>query len=90
MINKNSTGYIKTPSYFYIGQFSKYIKPGAKRISITSDYETINITAFKNIDKSIVVVLLNKNDYNVEYNFCYKDNYFHDNLDSHSIVTLVI
>lgn len=90
MINKDKTGYIKTPSYFYIGQFSKYIKPGAKRIEITSDYEGINITAFENLDKSIVVVLLNKNDYNIEYNFSYKNYYFHDNLDSHAIVTFII
>ena len=90
MINKDKTGYIKTPSFFYIGQFSKYIKPGATRININSDYEDINITAFENIDKSIVVVLLNKNDYNIEYDFCYKGYYFHDNLDSHAIVTLII
>ena len=90
MINKDKTGYIKTPSFFYIGQFSKYIKPGATRINFNSDYEDINITAFKNIDKSIVVVLLNKKDYNIEYNFCYKGYQFHDNLDSHAIVTLII
>ncbi|MBP3255586.1 MAG: glucosylceramidase [Clostridia bacterium] len=90
MIDKNKNGYIKTPSYFYIGQFSKYIKPGAKRIEITSDYDNIDITAFENNDKSIVLVLLNKNDYNIEYDFCYKNYSFHDNLDSHAIVTLVL
>lgn len=90
MINKDRSGYIKTPSYFYIGQFSKYIKPGAKRIEITSDYDNIDITAFENNDKSIVLVLLNKNDYNIEYDFCYKNYTFHDNLDSHAIVTLII
>ena len=90
MINKDSTDYIKTPSYFYIGQFSKYIKPGAKRIKLISDYENIMATAFENTDNSIVIVLLNKNDYNIEYNFTYNNYYFHDNLDSHAIVTLVI
>ena len=90
MINKDSSGYIKTPSYFYIGHFSKYIKAGAKRIAITSDFENINATAFENKDKSIAVVLFNKNDYNIEYNFCYNNYYFHDNLDSHAIVTLII
>ena len=92
MINKDCSGYIKTPSYFYIGQFSKYIKPGAKRLAIdlNNNNNNINTVAFQNIDKSIVVVLLNKNDYNIEYDFCYKNYYFHDNLDSHAIVTLVI
>ena len=90
MISKDCKGYIKTPAYFYIGQFSKYIKPGAKRILVTSSYEDIEIIAFENIDKSIALILLNKKDYNIEYDFCFKNYYFHDNLDSHSIVTLII
>ena len=90
MISKDCKGYVKTPAYFYIGQFSKYIKPGAKRILVTSNYEDIEIIAFENLDKSIAIILLNKKDYNIEYDFCFKNYYFHDNLDSHSIVTLII
>ncbi len=90
MLNKYNSGYIKTPSYYYIAQFSKYIKPGAKRLFTSSFSENINLTAFKNTDKSISIVLFNKNDFNIEYNLSYKDYIFHDNLDSHAIVTLQI
>ena len=90
MINKRHNGYIKTPSFYYIGQFSKFIKPGSTRIHISSFTEDIKVTAFKNLDGSIAIVLFNKNNYNIEYNFLYKDFVFHDNLDSHAIVTFVI
>ena len=90
MINKNKTGYIKTPTFYYIGQFSKYIKPGSKRICINNPYKNIQSTAFKNIDGTISVILFNKNDFNIEYDFCYKNYIFHDNLDSHTIVSLNI
>ncbi len=90
MINKNKTGYIKTPSYYYIAHFSKYIKPDAKRIHLSTFTDNILATAFQNPDKSIVIVLLNKNNFNIEYNLCYNNHVFHDNLDSHAIVTLKI
>ena len=90
MINENKDGYIKTPSFYYIAQFSKYIKPGARRINLSIFSDELQATAFKNIDDTIAIVLLNKNTYNIEYNFKYKTHVFHDNLDSHAIVTLVI
>ena len=90
MINKNKDGYIKTPSFYYIAQFSKYIKPGARRVHLSLFSDDIESTAFKNVDGTIVVVLLNKKKHNIEYNFKYNNCVFHDNLDSHAIVTLVI
>ena len=90
MINKNKTDYIKTPAFYYIAQFSKYILPGATRIGFSRFTEDINITAFKNEDNSIVVILLNKNSFNIEYNLCIGGKYFHDNLDSNAIVTFII
>lgn len=49
--------------------------------------DNIEVTAFKNIDKSISIILLNRNDKNYEYNLCIDDIYLHDNLDSHAIVS---
>lgn len=90
MISKNNDNYIKTPAFYYIAHFSKYIKPGAKRIAFSKFTNSIQMTAFKNIDNSIVIVLLNKNDYNEEYNLNINNMSFHDNLDSNAIVTFVI
>lgn len=44
----------------YIGHFSRYIKPGAKRIGSSSYTADLEATAFENPDKSIAAVLLNR------------------------------
>ncbi len=90
MINENKNGYIKNLTYYYIGHFSKFIKPGARRIAFSRYCDDIEVTAFENEDKSIAVVLLNRKDINREYNLCIKDKVIHDNLDSHAIVTYII
>ena len=50
----------KTISFDYIRHFSKYILPGAVRIASTRCDDTIEMTAAKNPDGSLVAVLLNK------------------------------
>lgn len=89
MLNKKRSDIIKTPSFYYMAHFSKFIQPQAKRIHLSTFSENILGTAFQNPDQSIVVILCNKNDFNMEYNLCYKNQFFHDNLDRHAIVTFV-
>ena len=90
MLNKDNTDYIKNLSYYYIGQFSKFILPKAKRIAFSRYTDNIEVTAFKNVDDSIAVVLLNRNNFNQEYNLVINDYVIHDNLDSHSIVSYLL
>lgn len=59
--------YEKRLSYYYIGQFSRYIQKGAKRIGTTRYTDKIEVTGFLNPDGARVVVILNKTDENVEY-----------------------
>lgn len=90
MLNSDYSDYIKNLTYYYIGHFSRFIKPGAKRIAFSRYDDRIEVTAFKNTDGSIAIVLLNRNDWNYEYNLCINDMVIHDNLDSHAIVTLLL
>ena len=90
MLDKKSKNYIKTPTFYYIFHLSHYIKPGSKRIHFNKFSENISVTAFQNPDKSVIIVLLNKTDQNIEYNLCYKQFMLHDNLDRHAIVTFII
>jgi glucosylceramidase len=53
---------IYTNAYYYIGHFSKYIKPGAKRISVSSSRAQLQATGFQNPDGSIAVVVMNATD----------------------------
>lgn len=46
-------------SYFYLGHFTKYIKPGAVRIGTTCYTAGIETTAFQNEDGTIAAVMYN-------------------------------
>ena len=46
-------------SYYYIGHFSKFIRPGARRIISSSTTDDLLATAFLNPDGKISVVVLN-------------------------------
>jgi len=58
---------IYTPTYYYIGHFSKFIEPGAKRISTTTSRSTLESTSFQNPDGSIVTVVMNSTDEAIDY-----------------------
>jgi len=51
---------IYTNSYYYIGHFSKFIKPGAKRIISSPTRSQLLTTAFKNEDGTVVVIVMNQ------------------------------
>ena len=86
----DTTSYYKNLSYYYIKHFSNLIEPGAKRIGFSRYTDGIEIATFKNPDGTIIVVLLNKNETNYEYNLHIGDQLIHDNLDTHAIVSYSI
>jgi glucosylceramidase len=60
IIGNTKTGeLIYTNEYYYIGHFSKFIHPGAKRIVSAASRSQLQTTAFKNPDGSIAVVVMN-------------------------------
>jgi glucosylceramidase len=58
---------IYTNSYYYIGHFSKFIRPGAKRIASSPSRSALISTAFLNVDGTISVVVMNGSDHKVSY-----------------------
>ncbi|MGB5190781.1 glycoside hydrolase family 30 protein [Robiginitalea sp.] len=58
---------IFTPTYYYIGHFSKFIRPGAKRISTVSSRSHLLSTSFVNEDSSMVNVVMNQSDEPIDY-----------------------
>ena len=80
-------------SYYYIGHFSKFIKPYAIRIksSITSKNKKVYSLACINKDSSKVVVIMNESkkfEY-VQLNID-KNNQYYFNLEPHSILTFIV
>jgi glucosylceramidase len=51
---------IFTNAYYYIGHFSKFIRPGAKRIISAASRSQLLTTAFINQDGSVAVVVMNQ------------------------------
>ena len=77
-------------SFYYIAHFSKFIKVNSTRIAFSKFSDKFEMTAFKNQDNSVIIVLLNKNDFSIEYNLKIGNQILHDNLDKHAIVTFEV
>ncbi|MEO8764482.1 MAG: glycoside hydrolase family 30 protein [Ginsengibacter sp.] len=59
---------IYTNAYYYIGHFSKFIHPGAKRITSAPSRSVLLSTAFINQDGKVVVVVMNQTGQQIDYN----------------------
>ena len=51
---------IVTPSYYYIGHFSKFIEPGARRVSTSTSRTTLLSTSFLNENGKMATVIMNE------------------------------
>ena len=80
---------IYTPSYYYIGHFSKFIRPDAKRISTASSRSNLLSTTFKNIDGSFVTVVMNSSSDKIKYNLILGTEKTLVEIPAHAIQTLV-
>jgi len=80
---------IYTNAYYYIGHFSKFIKPGAKRIISSSSRSQLLTTAFKNEDGSVVVVVMNQSSIKTPYSLWINGKAVQVTALPHSIATLI-
>ena len=90
MLNKKGNDYNKTLAYYYIGHFSRFIKPDAKRIAFSKYTDELELTSFINTDNTVAVVILNKTKHNKHIKLCLNEKIYIDNIDPHSILTFVI
>jgi len=75
-------------SYYYIGHFSRFIRPGAKRILCASTRDELEVTAFLNTDGEIAVVVLNRSEKNIPFALKHEGGAAMVESLPHSIVTL--
>ena len=80
---------IYTNAYYYIGHFSKFIKPGAKRIISSASRSQLLTTAFKNPDGKVVVIVMNSSDKAANYNLWVNGKAAVTEALPHSISTLI-
>jgi glucosylceramidase len=81
---------IYTNAYYYIGHFSKFIQPGAKRIGVSSSRIALQATGFKNPDGSIVIIVMNATDKKMDYRLWINGQVSLTESVPHSISTLIV
>ncbi|MBS1661975.1 MAG: glycoside hydrolase family 30 protein [Bacteroidetes bacterium] len=81
---------IYTNAFYYIGHFSKFVKPGARRIAVSTNRPTLQTTAFVNKDGSIVVIVMNETNKSMPYHLMLKGQAATAESLPHSIATLII
>ena len=80
---------IYTNSYYYIGHFSKFIRPAAKRIAASPSRSALLSTAFVNPDRTVSVVVMNRGTEKIQYFLWVDGNAAEVTSLPHSIQTLV-
>ena len=78
-----------TNSYHYIGHFSKFVRPNARRIASSPSRSQLLSTAFLNADGKIAVVVMNPTDKQTTYYLWLAGNAAEVTSLPHSIQTLV-
>ncbi len=78
-----------TNSYYYIGHFSKFVRPGAKRISSVSTSNTLLSTGFINEDGSLVIVAMNQGDRALDYSIRMHGNTAKTSIPAHAIQSII-
>ena len=77
-------------SYYYIGHFSKFIRPGAQRIIASSNRDKLQTTAFMNADGKLAVIVLNTSDDKIDYHLWIDGSAADATSLPHSIATLIV
>jgi glucosylceramidase len=81
---------IYTNAYYYIGHFSKFIRPGAKRVISASSRSPLLTTAFINPDGKLVIVVMNQTSMKIPYKLWIAGKAADVTAWPHSIATIVL
>ncbi|MGL2986582.1 glycoside hydrolase family 30 protein [Flavobacterium sp. RSSA_27] len=58
---------IYTPSYYYIGHFSKFVRPEAQRVSTATSRSSLLSTSFINSNGEMVTIVMNATNQKIDY-----------------------
>ena len=77
-------------SYYYLGHFARYIRPGAKRILCSSSNNNLEATACVNPDGTVAVVALNRSHDPIRFDFKSRHSATPVSLPANSIATYLV
>jgi glucosylceramidase len=87
--NTNTGELIFNPPYYYFGHFSRFIKPGAKRIACTSNNDDLVASAFINPDGKVAVVIINLRNSKQLFHLWFNGKAAKYAIPAHAIITMV-
>jgi glucosylceramidase len=76
-------------SYFYLGHFARFVKPGARRIACSADCHDLESAAFLNPDDSVAVVVMNRSEREQRFTLSTGDHRTLAELPARSIATFL-
>lgn len=77
-------------SYYYIGHFSKFFRPGARRLPTTVSHDSLLATSFQNPDGKVATVVMNSADKELETRLWIDGKAAVAQMPAHSIATFVV
>ncbi|HVJ37991.1 MAG TPA: glycoside hydrolase family 30 protein [Stenotrophomonas sp.] len=80
---------IYTPSYYYIGHFSRFVRPDARRVSVASSRSNLLATGFVNKDGKLATIVMNPTDKAIVYNYYVGTDSAQLEIPAHAIQTLL-
>ncbi|HAZ02684.1 MAG: glycosyl hydrolase [Bacteroidetes bacterium GWA2_40_14] len=80
---------VYTPSYYFIGHFSKFVRPNAKRVATASSRSQLLSVSFRNEDGKMVTIVMNESDKPITYNLFLGTLEAKINILPHAIQTMV-
>jgi len=80
---------IYTPSYYFVGHFSKFIDKGAKRISSAASRSQLLTTSFLNPNGKVVTIVMNQSNQKIVYYLCVDTANTQVTILPHAIQTLI-
>jgi glucosylceramidase len=87
LAERGSGALLHQSSFWYLGHFARFIRPGAQRVLCTASPPPAEATAFANPDGSIAVVVLNRADHALAVRLAIDGRALHADLPAHSIAT---
>ena len=76
-------------SYYYLGHFSKFVRPGARRITCSSNQDDLLAAAFLNPDGTVAAVVMNAEDQARDFEVWIGGRAARTRSPAHSMMTLV-
>ena len=91
MLTEDGSDFVLKSEYYYIGHFSRFIRPGAVCLATSSWSPNAEVTAFENTDGSRVLTALNRTDSPITLSVTEGgDNAITFELSAHAVATILL